>query len=221
MKPEDIKDLRELLGNIEFANGLLQQSTQKLEQFKGIEKLIPVVESLKEIDLGKHIEKINFTKIGEEVFTGVRQSINAQNTIITNSVKALEKENKDLNAIVQDLQELDELSASLRDLKKRIQGFNIKMIIGSLILGLGMGTIGGYVYSAYIHKPFEKLLSKRAHVIEESNGYKDILVITAPFVNGVQDGTTWIAFTPPQTQQTNQKKDQKLKKRPIKNTYCF
>ena len=59
MKPEDIKDLRELLGNIEFANGLLQQSTQKLEQFKGIEKLVPVIESLKEIDLGKHIEKIN------------------------------------------------------------------------------------------------------------------------------------------------------------------
>ncbi|MCD8478171.1 MAG: hypothetical protein LRY68_10060 [Sulfurospirillum sp.] len=210
MKPEDIKDLRELLGNIEFANGLLQQSTQKLEQFKGIEKLVPVIESLKEIDLGKHIEKINFTKIGEEVFSGVRQSINAQNTIITNSVQALEKKSKDLNAIVQDLQELDELSANLRDLKKRIKGFNLKMIVGSLILGLGMGTIGGYVYSAYIQpKPFEKLLSKRAHVIEESNGYKDILVITAPFVNGVQDGATWIAFTSPKTQQTNQKKDQK------------
>ena len=210
MKPEDIKDLRELLGNIEFANGLLQQSTQKLEQFKGIEKLVPVIESLKEIDLGKHIEKINFTKIGEEVFSGVRQSINAQNTIITNSVQALEKKSKDLNAIVQDLQELDELSANLRDLKKRIKGFNLKMIVGSLILGLGMGTIGGYVYSAYIQpKPFEKLLNKRAHVIEESNGYKDILVITAPFVNGVQDGATWIAFTSPKTQQTNQKKDQK------------
>jgi len=210
VKPEDIKDLRELLGNIEFANGLLQQSTQKLEQFKGIEKLVPVIESLKEIDLGKHIEKINFTKIGEEVFSGVRQSINAQNTIITNSVQALEKKSKDLNAIVQDLQELDELSANLRDLKKRIKGFNLKMIVGSLILGLGMGTIGGYVYSAYIQpKPFEKLLNKRAHVIEESNGYKDILVITAPFVNGVQDGATWIAFTSPKTQQTNQKKDQK------------
>lgn len=209
MKPEDIKDLRELLGNIEFANGLLQQSTQKLEQFKGIEKLVPVIESLKEIDLGKHIEKINFTTIGEELFSGVRQSINAQNTIITNSVQALEKKSKELNTIVQDLQELDELSASLRDLKKRIQGFN-KMIVGSLILGLGMGTIGGYVYRAYIEqKPFEKLLSKRAHVIEESNGYKDILVITAPFVNGVQDGATWIAFTSPKTQQTNQKKDQK------------
>ena len=210
MKPEDIKDLRELLGNIEFANGLLQQSTQKLEQFKGIEKLVPVIESLKEIDLGKHIEKINFTKIGEEVFASVRQSINAQNTIINNSVQALEKKSKDLNAIVQDLQELDELSANLRDLKKRIKGFNLKMIVGSLILGLGMGTIGGYVYSAYIQpKPFEKLLNKRAHVIEESNGYKDILVITAPFVNGVQDGATWIAFTSPKTQQTNQKKDQK------------
>ena len=209
MKPEDIKDLRELLGNIEFANGLLQQSTQKLEQFKDIEKLVPVIESLKEIDLGKHIEKINFTKIGEELFASVRQSINAQNTIITNSVIMLEKENKNLHAIVQDLQELDALSESLQTLKKSIKGFNIKMIVGSLILGLGMGTIGGYVYSGYIQpKPFEKLLSKRAHVIEESNGYKDILVITAPFVNGVQDGATWIAFTFPQ-QQTNQKKDQK------------
>ena len=210
MKPEDIKDLRELLGNIEFANGLLQQSTQKLEQFKGIEKLVPVIESLKEIDLGVHISKINFQTIGEDIFANVRQSINAQNTIITNSVQALEKKSKDLNAIVQDLQELDELSANLRDLKKRIKGFNLKMIVGSLILGLGMGTIGGYVYSAYIQpKPFEKLLNKRAHVIEESNGYKDILVITAPFVNGVQDGATWIAFTSPKTQQTNQKKDQK------------
>lgn len=209
MKPEDIKDLRELLGNIEFANGLLQQSTQKLEQFKGIEKLVPVIESLKEIDLGKHIEKINFTKIGEDVFAGVKQSINAQNTIINNSVQALEKKSKDLNSIVQDLQELDELSASLRDLKKRIQGFN-KMIVGSLILGLGMGTIGGYVYSAYIQpKPFEKLLNKRAHVMEESNGYKDILVITAPFQSGnFKDGSAWIAFTFPQ-QQTNPKKDQK------------
>ena len=210
MKPEDIKDLRELLGNIEFANGLLQQSTQKLEQFKGIEKLVPVIESLKEIDLGVHISKINFQTIGEDIFANVRQSINAQNTIITNSVQALEKKSKDLNAIVQDLQELDELSANLRDLKKRIKGFNLKMIVGSLILGLGMGTIGGYVYSAYIQpKPFEKLLNKRAHVIEESNGYKDILVITAPFVNGIQDGATSIAFTSPKTQQTSQKKDQK------------
>ena len=210
MKPEDIKDLRELLGTIEFANAQLEQAVQKLSQFTDIEKLIPVLQSLKEIDLGKHIEKINFTKIGEEIFSGVKQSLNSQNTIITNSIQALEKKSKDLNDIVQDLQELDELSASLRDLKKRIQGFNIKMIVGSLILGLGMGTIGGYVYSAYIQpKPFEKLLSKRAHVIEESNGYKDILVITAPFINGVQDGATWIAFTSPKTQQTNQKKDQK------------
>lgn len=210
MKPEDIKDLRELLGTIEFANAQLEQAVQKLSQFTDIEKLIPVLQSLKEIDLGKHIEKINFTKIGEEIFSGVKQSLNSQNTIITNSIQALEKKSKDLNDIVQDLQELDELSASLRDLKKRIQGFNIKMIVGSLILGLGMGTIGGYVYSAYIQpKTFEKLLSKRAHVIEESNGYKDILVITAPFINGVQDGATWIAFTSPKTQQTNQKKDQK------------
>ena len=210
MKPEDIKDLRELLGNIEFANGLLQQSTQKLEQFKGIEKLVPVIESLKEIDLGVHISKINFQTIGEDIFANVRQSINAQNTIITNSVQALEKKSKDLNAIVQDLQELDELSANLRDLKKRIKGFNLKMIVGSLILGLGMGTIGGYVYSAYIQpKPFEKLLNKRAHVMEESNGYKDILVITAPFQSGnFKDGSAWIAFTFPQ-QQTNPKKDQK------------
>ena len=209
MKPEDIKDIRELLGNIEFANAQLEQAVQKLEQFKDIGKLVPIIENIKEIDLGKHIEKINFTKIGEDVFAVVKQSINAQNTIINNSVQALEKKSKDLNAIVQDLQELDELSASLRDLKKRIQGFNLKMIVGSLILGLGMGTIGGYVYSAYIQpKPFEKLLNKRAHVIEESNGYKDILVITAPFVNGVQDGATWIAFTFPQ-QQTNPKKDQK------------
>lgn len=210
MKPEDIKDLRELLGTIEFANAQLEQAVQKLSQFTDIEKLIPVLQSLKEIDLGKHIEKINFTKIGEEIFSGVKQSLNNQNTIITNSIQALEKKSKDLNDIVQDLQELDELSANLRDLKKRIQGFNLKMIVGSLILGLGMGTTGGYVYSAYIQpKPFEKLLSKRAHVIEESNGYKDILVITAPFVNGVQDGATWIAFTSPKTQQTNQKKDQK------------
>lgn len=210
MKPEDIKDIRELLGNIEFANAQLEQAVQKLEQFKDIGKLVPIIENIKEIDLGKHIEKINFTKIGEDVFAVVKQSINAQNTIINNSVQALEKKSKDLNAIVQDLQELDELSASLRDLKKRIQGFNLKMIVGSLILGLGMGTIGGYVYSAYIQpKPFEKLLNKRAHVIEESNGYKDILVITAPFVNGVQDGATWIAFTSPKTQQANQKKDQK------------
>ncbi len=209
MKPEDIKDLRELLGNIEFANGLLQQSTQKLEQFKGIEKLVPVIESLKEIDLGVHISKINFQTIGEDIFANVRQSINAQNTIITNSVQALEKKSKDLNAIVQDLQELDELSANLRDLKKRIKGFNLKMIVGSLILGLGMGTIGGYVYSAYIQpKPFEKLLNKRAHIMEESNG-KDILVITAPFQSGnFKDGSAWIAFNFPQ-QQTNPKKDQK------------
>ena len=111
---------------------------------------------------------------------------------------------------MQDLQELDALSESLQTLKKSIKGFNIKMVAGSLILGLGMGTIGGYVYSAYIQpKPFEKLLNKRAHVIEESNGYKDILVITAEFVNGIQDGATWIAFTSPKTQQTNQKKDQK------------
>ena len=122
MKPETINDLRELLGNMEFANAQLQQATQKLSQFKDIEKLVPIIESLKEIDLGKHIEKINFTTIGEEVFSGVRQSINAQNTIINNSVQALEKKSKDLNSIVQDLQELDELSASLRDLKKRIQG---------------------------------------------------------------------------------------------------
>ena len=180
MKPEEIKDLRELLGNIEFANIQLQQATQKLEQFKDIEKLVPVLNSLKEIDLGVHISKINFQTIGEDIFANVRQSINAQNTIITNSVQALEKKSKDLNAIVQDLQELDELSANLRDLKKRIKGFNLKMIVGSLILGLGMGTIGGYVYSAYIQpKPFEKLLNKRAHIMEESNG-KDILVITAP-----------------------------------------
>lgn len=210
MKTEEIRDLRELLGTIEFANAQLEQAVQKLSQFQDIEKLVPVLQSLKEINLGKHIEKIDFTKISEEVFASLRQSINAQNTIITNSVQALEKKSKELNTIVQDLQELDELSASLRDLKKRIQGFNIKMIVGSLILGLGMGTIGGYVYSAYIQpKPFEKLLSKRAHVIEESNGYKDILVITAPFINGVQDGATWIAFTSPKTQQTNQKKDQK------------
>lgn len=209
MKPEDIKDLRELLGNIEFANIQLQQATQKLEQFKDIEKLVPVLNSLKEIDLGVHISKINFQTIGEDIFANVRQSINAQNTIITNSVQALEKKSKDLNTIVQDLQELDALSESLQLLKKSIKGFNIKMVAGSLILGLGVGTIGGYVYSAYIQpKPFEKLLGKRAHVIEESNGYKDILVITAPFVNGVQDGATWIAFTFPQ-QQTNQKKDQK------------
>lgn len=209
MKTEEIRDLRELLGTIEFANAQLEQAVQKLSQFQDIEKLVPVLQSLKEINLGKHIEKIDFTKISEEVFASLRQSINAQNTIITNSVQALEKKSKELNTIVQDLQELDELSASLRDLKKRIQGFNIKMIVGSLILGLGMGTIGGYVYSAYIQpKPFEKLLSKRAHVIEESNGYKDILVITAPFINGVQDGATWIAFTSPKTQQTNQKKDQ-------------
>lgn len=210
MKPEDIKDLRELLGNIEFANIQLQQATQKLEQFKDIEKLVPVLNSLKEIDLGVHISKINFQTIGEDIFANVRQSINAQNTIITNSVQALEKKSKDLNTIVQDLQELDALSESLQLLKKSIKGFNIKMVAGSLILGLGVGTIGGYVYSAYIQpKPFEKLLGKRAHVIEESNGYKDILVITAPFVNGVQDGATWIAFTSPKTQQTNQKKDQK------------
>ncbi len=210
MKSETINDLRELLGNMEFANAQLQQATQKLSQFKDIEKLVPVLNSLKEIDLGKHIQKIDFTKIGEEVFQGVRQSINAQNTIITNSVQALEKKSKDLSNIVQDLQELDELSISLQTLKKGIQGFNLKMIIGSLSFGLGMGTIGAYVYSTYIQpKPFEKLLSKRAHVIEESNGYKDILVITAPFVNGVQDGATWIAFTSPKTQQTNQKKDKK------------
>lgn len=210
MKPEDIKDLRELLGNIEFANAQLQQATKKLEQFKDIEKLVPVLNSLKEIDLGKHIQKIDFTKIGEEVFQGVRQSINAQNTIITNSVQALEKKSKDLHAIVQDLQELDELFISLQNLKKGIQGFNLKMIIGSLIFGLGMGTIGGYVYSTYIQpKPFEKLLSKRAYTVEESNGYKDILVITTPFQSGnFKDGSTWIAFTFPE-QQTNQKKDQK------------
>ncbi|MDD2384570.1 MAG: hypothetical protein PHN18_10310 [Sulfurospirillaceae bacterium] len=209
MKPEDIKDLRELLGNIEFANAELQQATQKLEQFKDIEKLVPVLNSIKEIDLGKHIQKIDFTKIGEEVFQGVRQSINAQNTIITNSVQALEKKSKDLNAIVQDLQELDELSISLQTLKKGIQGFNTKMIAGSLILGLGLGTIGGYVYSAYIQpKPFEKLLSKRAYTVEESNGYKDILVITTPFQSGnFKDGSAWIAFTFPQ--QTNQNKEQK------------
>jgi len=209
MKPEEIKDLRELLGNIEFANIQLQQATQKLEQFKDIEKLVPVLNSLKEIDLGVHISKINFQTIGEDIFANVRQSINAQNTIITNSVQALEKKSKDLNAIVQDLQELDELSANLRDLKKRIKGFNLKMIVGSLILGLGMGTIGGYVYSAYIQpKPFEKLLNKRAHIMEESNG-KDILVITAPFQSGnFKDGSAWIAFNFPQ-QQTNPKKDQK------------
>lgn len=209
MKPEDIKDLRELLGTIEFANAQLEQAVQKLSQFQDIEKLVPVLQSLKEIDLGSYISKINFQKIGEEMFAGVRQSINAQNTIITNSVQALEKKSKDLNEIVRDLQELDALSESLQTLKKSIKGFNIKMIAGSLILGLGMGTIGGYVYSTYIQpKPFEKLLGKRAHVIEESNGYKDILVITAPFVNGVQDGATSIAFTFPQ-QQTNPKKDQK------------
>jgi len=209
MKTEEIKDLRELLGTIEFANAQLEQAVQKLSQFQDIEKLVPVLQGLKEIDLGSYISKINFQKIGEEMFTGVRQSINAQNTIITNSVQALEKKSKDLNAIVQDLQELDALSESLQTLKKSIKGCNIKMVAGSLILGLGMGTIGGYVYSAYIQpKPFEKLLSKRAHVIEESGDYKNILVITAPFVNGVQDGATWIAFTSPKTQQTNQKKDQ-------------
>ena len=85
MKPEEIKDLRELLGNIEFANAQLQQATQKLEQFQGIEKLVPILQDIKEIDLGKHIEKIDFKKIGDEVFTGVRQSINAQNTIWNDS----------------------------------------------------------------------------------------------------------------------------------------
>ena len=209
MKTEEIKDLRELLGTIEFANAQLEQAVQKLSQFQDIEKLVPVLQGLKEIDLGSYISKINFQKIGEEMFTGVRQSINAQNTIITNSVQALEKKSKDLNAIVQDLQELDELSVSLRDLKKGIQGFN-KMIVGSLILGLGMGTTGSYVYSAYIQpKPFEKLLSKRAYTAEESNGFKDILVITAPFQSGnFKDGSAWISFNFPQ-QQTNQKKDQK------------
>lgn len=211
MKTEEIKDLRELLGTIEFANAQLEQSVQKLEQYKNIEKLLPILESLKEIDLGKHIEKIDFKKIGEELFLGVRQSINAQNTIITNSVLALEKKSKDLNAIVQDLQELDELSINLQKLKKSIQGFNLKMIVGSLILGLGMGTIGSYVYSAYIQpKPFEKLLSKRAYTVEESNGFKDILVITSSFQTGnLKDGSTWIAFTYPQTQQHTTKKDQK------------
>ena len=210
MKPEEIKDLRELLGTIEFANAQLEQAVKKLSQFQDIEKLVPVLQNIKEIDLGKHIEKINFAKIGEEVFAGVRQSINAQNTIITNSVQALEKKSKELNAIVQDLQELDALSESLQTLKKSIKGFNIKMIAGSLILGLGMGTIGGYVYSTYIQpKPFEKLLSKRAYTIEESNGFKDILVITAQFQSGnFKDGSTWVSFTYPQ-QQTNQKKDQK------------
>ena len=122
MKTEEIRDLRELLGTIEFANAQLEQAVQKLSQFQDIEKLVPVLQSLKEINLGKHIEKIDFTKISEEVFASLRQSINAQNTIITNSVQALEKKSKELNTIVQDLQELDELSASLRDLKKRIQG---------------------------------------------------------------------------------------------------
>jgi len=209
MKTEEIKDLRELLGTIEFANAKLEQSVEKLEQFKDIEKLVPILENLHGIDLSEHLSKINFAKIGEEVFAGVRQSINAQNTIITNSVNALEKKSKDLNILVQDLQELDALSESLQTLKKSINGFDIKMIAGSLILGLGMGTIGGYVYSAYIQpKPFEKLLSKRAYTIEESNGFKDILVITAPFQSGnAKDGSTWVSFTYPQ-QQTNQK-DQK------------
>ena len=210
MKTEEIKDLRELLGTIEFANAQLEQAVQKLSQFQDIEKLVPVLQGLKEIDLGVHISKINFQTIGEDIFANVRQNINAQNTIITNSVQALEKKSKDLNAIVQDLQELDALSESLQTLKKSIKGFSIKMVVGSLILGLGMGTIGDYVYSAYIQpKPFEKLLNKRAHVMEESNSYKDILVITAPFQSGnFKDGSAWIAFTFPQ-QQTNQKKDQK------------
>lgn len=210
MKAEEIKDLRELLGTIEFANAQLEQATQKLEQFQEIEKLVPVLQSIKEIDLGKHIEKIDFTKIGEDLFANVKQSINAQNTVITNSIQALEKKSKDLNTIVGDLQELNELSTSLQTLKKDIKGFNIRMIVGSLILGLGIGVIGGYVYSAYIQpKPFEKLLLKRAYTIEESNGYKDILVITAPFQSGnFKDGSTWVSFTfPQQTTTKDQKND--------------
>ena len=210
MKPEEIKDLRELLGTIEFANAKLEQSVEKLEQFKDIEKLVPILENLREIDLSEHLAKINFAKIGEEVFAGVKQSLNSQNTIITNSIQSLQQKSQDLHAITQDLQELDALSESLQTLKKSIKGFNIKMIVGSLILGLGMGTIGGYVYSTYIQpKPFEKLLSKRAYTIEESNGFKDLLIITAPFQSGnFKDGSTWVSFTYPQ-QQTNQKKDQK------------
>jgi len=210
MKTEEIKDLRELLGTIEFANAQLEQSVQKLEQYKNIEKLVPILESLKEIDLGKHIEKIDFKKIGEEVFTGVRQSINAQNTIITNSVESLQQKSKDLTTLVDDLQELDEITNNLRDLKKGIKGINLKMIVTSLFVGLGVGSLGCYVYFNFIQpSPFQKLLSKRSYIIEESNGLRDILVITAPFQTGVQNGSTWIAFTYPQTPQHTTKKEQK------------
>ena len=210
MKPEEIKDLRELLGTIEFANAKLEQSVEKLEQFKDIEKLVPILENLREIDLSEHLAKINFAKIGEEVFAGVKQSLNSQNTIITNSIQSLQQKSQDLHAITQDLQELDELSRSLDTLKKGIQNFNLKMIAGSLIIGLCIGTIGGYTYSHFIQaKPFEKLLSKRAYTIEEtSNGFKDILVITSPYqIGNFKDGSTWISFTYPMTQTA--KKEQK------------
>lgn len=210
MKPEEIKDLRELLGNIEFANAQLQQATQKLDQFQGIEKLVPILQDIKEIDLGKHIERIDFKKIGDEVFTGVRQSINAQNTIITNSIESLQQNSKDLTTLVDNLQELDEITNNLRDLKKGIKGINLKMIVASLFIGVGVGVLSGYVYFSFIKLyPFQKLLSKRSYIIEESNGFRDILVITAPFQSGTQDGSTWIAFTYPQAQQQTTKKDQK------------
>lgn len=35
---EEIKDLRELLGTIEFANAQLEQAVKKLSQFQDIEK---------------------------------------------------------------------------------------------------------------------------------------------------------------------------------------
>lgn len=214
MKTEDIKDLRELLGNIEFANAQLQQSTQKLEQFKDIEKLVPVLQSLHEIDLGKHIEKINFTKIGEEIFSGVKQSLNSQNTIITNSIQALQKKSEDLNSVVGNLQELDEISQTLRDLKSSFKSFNIKATIAGILIGVCLGVAGGYTYfvlkSDQIAKDYnerlktaieqssklENLLQNKAFIIDEYGDYKDILVIKTNFYSGkLKDGNTWIAFS--------------------------
>lgn len=193
MKTEDIKDLKELLANIEFANLQIKESASKLEKFKDIEKVVNSANLLDASSLKRQIESINFEKIGSSIFSNVEKSLNS-------AVSKFENNSDKLLEISENMSEIDVMSDQLTELKKIFSSIKARTFALALLIGAGLGIVGAFGYLQFEkHKikaeyqaelanqlkdatPIQKLLVGRAFVIDkftDTNEYKNILIVKA------------------------------------------
>lgn len=211
MKTEDIKDLKELLANIEFANLQIKESATKLEKFKDIEKVVNSANLLDATSLKKQIESINFEKIGASIFSNVEKSLNS-------AVSKFENNSDKLLEISENMSEIDVMSDQLVELKKIFSSIKARTFALALLIGASLGVAGSYGWLKFEkHKikaeyqaelanqlkgatPLQKMLIGKAYTIDKfanTDEFKDILIIEkskAVKWGELRNGNIFIAF---------------------------